>query len=200
MIPGLQRLLVSRLGPNTHLIQIFLRRRPPRIVPSLGGEGSIIRAENGAREFMRIYCDFDGMASLNANPMGAAIALEASEAMPEGDNETMIMAKGGRILEGLRALQTRRPRVDEVDGPGLARRAKLCEADGFTRDKSLSGRTTGKGLRGDAQIIGERGGLGLGAASGHKHVGAFAPSLEISLPEIDLALKHFASRLRRCVA
>lgn len=37
---------------------------------------------------MRIYCDFDGTVAFNANPIGAAIALEASKMMAETDFET----------------------------------------------------------------------------------------------------------------
>ncbi len=137
--------------------------------------------------------------TFNANPMGTAIALEAMKMMAETDYETMVMAKGAYFLEGLRELQTRWPQIGDVDGLGLALRAEICQADGFTPNKALLDRIAEEGLRGDVEVDGERLGLILDVGGYYKNVITFAPSLEISLPEIDLALRLLDALLRRCV-
>ncbi len=137
--------------------------------------------------------------TFNANPMGTAIALEAMKMMAETDYETMVMAKGAYFLEGLRELQTRWPQIGDVDGLGLALRAEICQADGFTPNKALLDRIAEEGLGGDVEIDGERLGLILDVGGYYKNVITFAPSLEISFPEIDLALRLLDALLRRCV-
>src|SRR5690349_20629516 len=75
--------------------------------------------------------------TFNANPMGTAVALEAMKMMAETDYGAMVAAKGAYFLDGLRELQKRWPQVGDVDGLGLALRAEICEADGYTPAKAL---------------------------------------------------------------
>lgn len=137
--------------------------------------------------------------TFNANPMGTAIALEAMKMMAETDYESMVMAKGAYFLEGLRELQKRWPQIGDVDGLGLALRAEICQADGFTPNKALLDQIAEEGLKGDIEIDGEKLGLILDVGGYYKNVITFAPSLEISHAEIDLALKLLDALLRRCV-
>jgi 4-aminobutyrate aminotransferase/(S)-3-amino-2-methylpropionate transaminase len=138
--------------------------------------------------------------TFNANPMGTAVALETMRMMAETDYESMVMEKGAYFLEGLRDLQARWPQIGDVDGLGLALRAEICQADGFTPDKALLDRIAEEGLRGDVEIDGEKLGLILDVGGYHKNVITFAPSLEITRGEIDLALRLLDALFRRCVA
>ncbi len=54
-------------------------------------------------------------------------------------------------------------------------------------------------MAGGIEIDGKPYGLILDVGGYHKNVITLAPSLEISLPEIDLALKLLDAVLRRCV-
>lgn len=137
--------------------------------------------------------------TFNANPMGTAVGLEAMRMMAEGDYETTVAEKGAYFLEGLQALQRRWPQIGDVDGLGLALRAEICEADGFTPSKALLDRMAEEGMRGDLEVDGKRYGLILDIGGYYKNVITLAPSLEISREEIDLALKLLDALLRRCV-
>jgi 4-aminobutyrate aminotransferase-like enzyme len=137
--------------------------------------------------------------TFNSNPMGTAVALEAMKMMAESDYETAVTAKGAHFLAGLRDLQSRWPQLGEVDGLGLALRAEICRPDGYTPDKALLDRIIEEGLKGDIRIRGERMGLILNVGGYHKNVITFAPSLEITHEEIDLALQLLDALLRRCV-
>jgi 4-aminobutyrate aminotransferase/(S)-3-amino-2-methylpropionate transaminase len=137
--------------------------------------------------------------TFNANPMGTAVALEAMKMMAEGDYGAQVMAKGAYFLEGLRELQKRWPQIGDVDGLGLALRAEICEADGFTPAKALLDQMCEEGMKGDIEVDGRRLGLVLDVGGYHKNVITLAPSLEISFEEIDLALKLIDALLRRCV-
>jgi 4-aminobutyrate aminotransferase / (S)-3-amino-2-methylpropionate transaminase / 5-aminovalerate transaminase len=137
--------------------------------------------------------------TFNSNPMGTAVALEAMKMMAEVDYETMVTAKGDYFLAGLRDLQSRWPQLGDVDGLGLALRAEICRPDGYTPDKALFNRIIEEGLKGDIRVRGELMGLILNVGGFHKNVITFAPSLEITYEEIDLALKLLDALLRRCV-
>ncbi|MGO4408606.1 MULTISPECIES: aspartate aminotransferase family protein [unclassified Brevundimonas] len=137
--------------------------------------------------------------TFNANPMGTAVGLEAMRMMAEDDYETKVAEKGAYFLEGLQALQRRWPQIGDVDGLGLALRAEICEADGFTPSKALLDRMAEEGMRGDLEVDGKRYGLILDIGGYYKNVITLAPSLEISREEIDLALKLLDALLRRCV-
>ena len=137
--------------------------------------------------------------TFNANPMGTAVALETLRMTAEVDYGAQVMEKGAYFLEGLKDLQKRWPQIGDVDGLGLALRAEICEADGFTPNKALLNRMEAEGMKGDIEIDGKRYGLILDVGGYYKNVITLAPSLEISKDEIDLALKLLDAVLRRCV-
>ena len=117
----------------------------------------------------------------------------------EGGYERSVPEKGAYFLEGLKELQKRWPQIGDVDGLGLALRAELCEADGFTPNKALLDRMVAEGLKGDLDVGGRKMGLILNVGGFYKNVITFAPSLDITHDEIDLALKLLDALLRRCV-
>jgi 4-aminobutyrate aminotransferase/(S)-3-amino-2-methylpropionate transaminase len=137
--------------------------------------------------------------TFNSNPMGTAVALETLKMVSEVDYGAQVMAKGAYFLEGLKDLQKRWPQIGDVDGLGLALRAEICEADGFTPNKALLNRMEAEGMKGDIEVDGKRYGLILDVGGYHKNVITLAPSLEISKDEIDLALKLLDAVLRRCI-
>lgn len=137
--------------------------------------------------------------TFNSNPMGTAVALETLRMTAEVDYGARVMEKGAYFLAGLKELQKRWPQIGDVDGLGLALRAEICEADGFTPNKALLNRMEAEGMKGDIEIDGKHYGLILDVGGYHKNVITLAPSLEISTDEIDLALKLLDAVLRRCV-
>ncbi len=126
--------------------------------------------------------------TFNSNPMGTAPALETMRILEEEDYETMVMEKGDYFLEGLKELKAQFPIIGDVDGLGLALRAEICQADGFTPDKATMDWIADEGMKGDLMVNGQRCGLILDVGGYHKNVITFAPSLNISYEEIDLAL------------
>ena len=137
--------------------------------------------------------------TFNSNPMGTAVALEAMRMMGEVDYGAMVMDKGAYFLEGLKDLQSRWPQIGDVDGLGLALRAEICQADGYTPNKALLDAMAEEGMKGDLEVDGHKYGLILDVGGYYKNVITLAPSLEISKSEIDLALKLLEAVLRRCV-
>ena len=132
-----------------------------------------------------------------SNPLGTAIGLETMKMLAETDYETMVMRSGAHFLEGLRDLQKRHPEIGDVDGLGLALRAEICEADGFTPSKRLVDRMVDIGLAGELQNGKEKCGLVLDIGGYYKNVITFAPSLHISADEIDLGMKLLDQVLTR---
>ncbi|MDB5454176.1 MAG: adenosylmethionine--8-amino-7-oxononanoate aminotransferase, partial [Caulobacteraceae bacterium] len=137
--------------------------------------------------------------TFNANPMGTAVALEVLRMTQESDYEGMVAAKGAYFLDGLKELQKRWPQIGDVDGLGLALRAEICEADGYTPNKKLLDRMEEEAMKGDLVVDGRKLGLILDVGGYHKNVITLAPSLEITYGEIDMALKLLDALLRRCV-
>lgn len=123
-----------------------------------------------------------------SNPLGTAVGLETMRMVQETDYETMVMARGAQFLEGLRDLQRRHPEIGDVDGLGLALRAEICQADGFTPNKALLDRMVDIGLAGELEHQGKRMGLVLDVGGYYKNVITFAPSLHITPEEVDLAI------------
>lgn len=138
--------------------------------------------------------------TFNANPMGTAVALETLRMCGELDYGRSVAEKGAYFLEGLKALQARWPQIGDVDGLGLALRCEICEADGYTPNKTLLDRMEEEAMKGDLEAGGRRMGLILDVGGYHKNVITLAPSLEITFEEIDLALELLDALLRRCVA
>ena len=132
-----------------------------------------------------------------SHPLGTAVGLETMRMLAETDYETMVMAKGAHFLDGLKALQKRHAEIGDVDGLGLALRAEICEADGFTPNKALVDRMVDIGLSGTLEHGGSRVGLVLDIGGYYKNVITFAPSLHISGEEIDLGLKLLDQLLHR---
>ena len=132
-----------------------------------------------------------------SNPLGTAVGLETMKMLAETDYESMVMAKGAHFLAGLQDLQKRHPEIGDVDGLGLALRAEICHADGFTANKALVDRMIDIGLAGDLEYKGRQTGLVLDIGGYYKNVITFAPSLHISSEEIDQGLALLDQLLTR---
>ncbi|KWV12236.1 aspartate aminotransferase family protein [Xanthomonas translucens] len=132
-----------------------------------------------------------------SNPLGTAVGLETMRMLAETDYETMVMEKGAHFLDGLRDLQTRHPEIGDVDGLGLALRAEICQADGFTPNRKLLDTMVDMGLEGELRHNGKRIGLVLDVGGYYKNVITLAPSLHISHDEIDLGLSLLDQLLTR---
>ena len=127
--------------------------------------------------------------TFNANPLGTAVALEAMKMMREENYEKTVPEKGKYFLQGLEDLKRRHKIVGDVDGIGLALRAEICEPhDSFTPSKAITDLMVDEALKGDLEYQGKKYGLVLDIGGYHKNVITFAPSLEITKSEIDLAM------------
>ena len=132
-----------------------------------------------------------------SNPLGTAVGLETMKMLAETDYENMVMGKGEYFLAGLKELQKRFPIIGDVDGLGLALRAEICQADGFTPDKAMVDRLVAECMKADLKVAGQDYGLVLDIGGYYKNVITFAPSLHISYAEIDLALELLGQALHR---
>jgi 4-aminobutyrate aminotransferase/(S)-3-amino-2-methylpropionate transaminase len=126
--------------------------------------------------------------TFNSNPLGTSLGLEVIKMGYELDYETTVPAKGKHFLDGLRDLQKRHKEIGDVDGLGLALRAEICTDDGFTPNKALLDKMVDIGLAGDLEHNGKKIGLVLDVGGWYKNVITFAPSLNITHEEIDLAI------------
>ena len=81
-----------------------------------------------------------------------------------------------------------RKEIGDVDGLGLALRAEICTDDGFTPNKALLDKMVDIGLAGDLEHNGKKIGLVLDVGGWYRNVITFAPSLDITHEEIDLAI------------
>ncbi|MTD26239.1 aspartate aminotransferase family protein [Erwinia sorbitola] len=124
-----------------------------------------------------------------SNPLGTSVGLEVMHMLAEKDYEKQVMESGACFLEGLKSLQLRHPEIGDVDGLGLALRAELCTADGFTPNKPLLDKMVDIGLSGTLDYHGQKTGLVLDVGGYYKNVITFAPSLEISRAEIHQAIE-----------
>jgi 4-aminobutyrate aminotransferase-like enzyme len=132
-----------------------------------------------------------------SNPLGTAVGLETMKMLAETDYATMVARKGAHFLAGLRNLQQRHAEIGDVDGIGLALRAEICEADGFTPNRKLLDRMVDIGLAGELEDQGRKLGLVLDVGGYYKNVITFAPSLHISGEEIDLGIRLLDQLLTR---
>jgi 4-aminobutyrate aminotransferase / (S)-3-amino-2-methylpropionate transaminase / 5-aminovalerate transaminase len=127
--------------------------------------------------------------TFNANPLGTAVALEAMKMMREENYAKTVPEKGRYFLQGLEDLKRRHKIVGDVDGLGLALRAEICEPhDSFTPSKAITDRLVDEALKGDLEHGGRKYGLVLDIGGYYKNVITFAPSLEITKSEIELAM------------
>lgn len=123
-----------------------------------------------------------------SNPLGTALGLEVLKMTHEVDFGKQVCDSGAYFLDGLRDLQTRHPEIGDVDGLGLALRAEICEADGFTPNRALLDKMVDMGLEGSLEYQGQKRGLVLDVGGYYKNVITFAPSLMITRAEIDEAM------------
>ena len=72
-----------------------------------------------------------------SNPLGTALGLEVMKMTHEVDFGRQVRESGAYFLAGLKDLQKRHQEIGDVDGLGLALRAEICTADGFTPNKAL---------------------------------------------------------------
>lgn len=136
--------------------------------------------------------------TFSANPMGTGVALETMRMVAETDYERMVTEKGAYFLAGLRDLKQRHAIVGDVDGLGLALRMEICEAhDSYTPSKALVDRMVEEALKADLWVGGKSYGLVLDVGGYYKNVITLAPSLHISVAEIDLALTLLDQLLAR---
>lgn len=126
--------------------------------------------------------------TFNSNPLGTSLGLEVIRMGKELDYETTVPIKGAHFLDGLRDLQKRHKEIGDVDGLGLALRAEICMEDGFTPNKALLDHMVDIGLAGGLEHNGKKIGLVLDVGGWYKNVITFAPSLDITHEEIDLAI------------
>jgi 4-aminobutyrate aminotransferase-like enzyme len=127
--------------------------------------------------------------TFNSNPLGTAVALEAMKMMEEENYAQTVPSKGAYFLKGLEELKRRHKIVGDVDGLGLALRAEICEPhDSFTPSKAIVDKMVDEGLKGDLEYKGKKYGLVLDIGGYYKNVITFAPSLNISREEIDMAM------------
>ena len=110
------------------------------------------------------------------------------EMLEEIDYESKVKQAGAYFLQGLKQLQKKYSFIGDVDGLGLALRAEICEKDGFTPSKRLMDKIVDEGIKGDLVVDGKKYGLVLDVGGYYKNVITFAPSLDISNAEIDLAM------------
>ena len=127
--------------------------------------------------------------TFNSNPLGTAVALETMKMMEEENYAQTVPSKGAYFLKGLEELKRSHKIVGDVDGLGLALRAEICEPhDSFTPSKALVDKMVDEGLKGDLEYKGKKYGLVLDIGGYYKNVITFAPSLNISREEIDMAM------------
>jgi 4-aminobutyrate aminotransferase-like enzyme len=132
-----------------------------------------------------------------SNPLGTAVALETMKMLEETDYATHVTGLGRHFRAGLEDLKSRHPVIGDVDGMGLALRAEICKADGFTPDKAMLDRVVDEGIKGDIEVGGQKYGLVLDVGGYYKNVITFAPSLHITREEIDLGIRLLDEILRR---
>lgn len=132
-----------------------------------------------------------------SNPLGTAVALETMKMLAENDYEKRVNELGAYFLEGLQQLKRQYAIIGDVDGLGLALRAEICAADGFTPDKAMMDRIVDEGIKGDLNVDGKKYGLVLDVGGYYKNVITFAPSLHITKAEIDLGMRLLDEILQR---
>jgi 4-aminobutyrate aminotransferase-like enzyme len=127
--------------------------------------------------------------TFNSNPLGTALGVEVLKLGREMDYERTVPEKGAYFLAGLKELQKKHKEIGDVDGLGLALRAEICTDDGFTPNKALLDRMVDIGLAGELTHRGKPIGLVLDVGGWYKNVITFAPSLNITIEEMDLAME-----------
>ncbi len=138
--------------------------------------------------------------TFSSNSLGTAVALEVMKTFEDGDYATSVNEKGGYFLARLKDLQSRHPEIGHVDGLGLALRAEMCQADGFTPSRELADKMFQRGLDGNLKVNGRTMGLVLDIGGYYKNALTLAPSLNITYEEIDLACDALDVLITECKA
>ncbi len=125
--------------------------------------------------------------TFSSNSLGTATGLEVMKIFKEGNYEETVPEKGAYFLNILKSLQKKHKEIGDVDGLGLALRMEMCEADGYTPSRALADRMFQRGLEGNLNVNGKKMGLVLDIGGYYKNVVTLAPSLEITVEEMDLA-------------
>lgn len=125
--------------------------------------------------------------TFSSNTLGTAAGVAVMKILGSGDYAAEVTRKGAYFLDKLRQIRARHGEVGDVDGLGLALRMEMCEADGFTPSRRLADRMFQIGLDGDLRVASRTMGLVLDIGGYYKNVITLAPSLEITIAEIDLA-------------
>jgi 4-aminobutyrate aminotransferase / (S)-3-amino-2-methylpropionate transaminase / 5-aminovalerate transaminase len=136
--------------------------------------------------------------TFSSNSLGTATGLEVMRTFEEGNYETTVKEKGKYFLNILKDLQQKHPEIGDVAGLGLALRAEICQADGFTPNRHLADTMFQRGLDGNLQYRGEKVGLVLDIGGYYKNVVTLAPSLEISYEEMDMSHELLDQLLTTC--
>ena len=136
-----------------------------------------------------------------SNTLGTATGLAVMKIFASADYETSVNAKGAYFLDKLQAIKARHKEVGDVAGLGLALRMEMCGPDGFAPNRELADRMFQIGLEGGLPLGPRRNmGLVLDIGGYYKNVITLAPSLEISLAEMDLAAVALDEVLTRAKA
>jgi len=121
-----------------------------------------------------------------ANPMGCAAALATIDVILDEQLVNRSAARGHRLLEGLRAIQSRTAGVGDVRGLGLMAAAELTRSDG-SPDAARTSAVMSHCLQQNHLIL-----MSCGADA---NVIRFMPPLVVSDDEVDRALTAFEAAL-----
>jgi 4-aminobutyrate aminotransferase-like enzyme len=138
--------------------------------------------------------------TFSSNTLGTAAGLAVMRHFAVHDYPAKVRESGEYFLAGLRRLQAKHPEIGDVDGLGLALRMEMCEADGRTPSRRLADRMFQIGLAGGVDVQGETIGLVLDIGGYFKNVVTLAPSLEITIEEMNLALAALDAVVARAKA
>ncbi len=136
--------------------------------------------------------------TFSSNTLGTTTGLAVMQEFERGNYEKMVVEKGAYFLKLLKALQKKHPEFGDVDGLGMALRAEVCQADGFTPNRELADRMFQRGLAGGLKVKGRSIGLILDIGGYYKNVITLAPSLNITYAEMDIAHDALDLLLRTC--
>ncbi|MDD5194420.1 MAG: aminotransferase class III-fold pyridoxal phosphate-dependent enzyme [Candidatus Omnitrophica bacterium] len=129
--------------------------------------------------------------TFSSNPLGTAVGLETMKLIEESNFVLDVPAKGKYMAARLKNLQKKYPQIGDVDNLGLAIRAEICEADGYTPSAALTNTIEEIGLSGKLSSNGKKYGLVLDVGGYYKNVFTMAPSFYISEKEMDLSIDLF---------
>jgi len=134
-------------------------------------------------------------ATFSANPLGTAVGMEVMKLIDSSDFETEVQRKGQYFTSRLKTLKKKYPVIGHVEGLGLAIRIEMCQKDGYTPNRELTGEIEEMGLSGKLSAGGKRRGLVLDIGGYYKNVFTLAPSFYITEKEMDLGVDLFEEAL-----